>query len=255
MPGVPNKGVKDLYDYCCDGFFYEWVFPDDLIEPLDERYICMAPVRYSDAESLTLIEDRYDTHNEENSTWKITNFRSGTRDERLKHRPYKKFQLESDDDLQVVKCKIRPVIAIKKVASDWRIPGQTFYQLNTWLCLPLFTYKNRHTQHYVLNDQALNCSHRFYFPSGDPGLDDECAGKITQIQFIPENNLYLKKAFCSLQKYRMNLPFRLTEKAFKAVVGHISEFLPGIELYGESKVWYDFFKELVREEINKFLNN
>jgi hypothetical protein len=251
---VTIKGARDLYEYCCDGKFYEWVFPGErgqLPPDVDQKYICMGPVFYKDEEMLTLIEDKFDPINEEQSTWKIARFKDGTRYNRFPHRPYKIFQLETDDDLLVLKCKIRPVLVIKKIESDWRIPYNYF--VNTWLCLPLFSYKNRHSQRYVLSDQKVQIPHRFYFPPGSPGLDEECAGLINELQCIPQANLYPKKCFCDISDPNMDIPIKLSDKAFHAVVGHIAQFLPGIIIAGESLEWYSFFKELVNEEISKIV--
>ena len=247
---MANKGVANLYEYCCDGQFYDWVFPEEpgnLPPNVDYKHICMAPVFYKEDEILTLIEDKYDPIREEESTWKIANFRDGTRHDRFPHRPYKLFQLETADDLMILKCKIRPVLVIKKIESDWRIPYKYFS--SNWLCLPLFSYKNRHSQRYVLSDQKLEVPHRFYFPFGNPGLDEECAGLINELQCIPQANLYPKKCFCSIGDPKMNRPIRLSDKAFQAVNGHIASLLPEITVSGESLEWYDFFKELVNEEI------
>jgi len=253
---VVTKGVSDLYEYCCDGKFYEWVFPKEhgeLLPDIDQKYICMGPVSYKEDEILTLIEDKYDPIHEEKSTWKIAKFKDGTRYNRFPHRPYKIFQLETDDDLLVLKCKIRSVLVIKKIESDWRIPKKYFF--NSWLCLPLFSYKNRHSQQYVLSDQMLQVPHRFYFPPGSPGLDEECAGLINELQCIPEDNLYPKKCFCDISDPKMDTPVKLSDKAFHAVIGHIAQFLPGICVAGESLDWHDFFKELVNEEIAKYNSN
>ncbi len=152
----------------------------------------------------------------------------------------------------VLKCKIRPVLVIKKIESDWRIPYK--YSFNIWLCLPLFSYKDRHSQGYVLSDQMLHVPHRFYFPPGNPGVGEECAGLINELQFIPEINLYPKKFFCDDRDPKMNRPIKLSDKAFHAVIGHIAQFLPGIVISGESNEWYDFFKELVNEEISKVVH-
>jgi len=249
---VPNKGVSDLYEYCCDGQFYDWAFPDHLGNPppnVDPKYVCMGPVFYKDDEILTLIEDKYDSIHEEKSTWRIARFKDGTKHDRFPHRPYKIFQLETDDDLMVLKCKIRPVLVIKKIGSDWRNPYK--YSFNIWLCLPLFSYKDRHLQGYVLSDQMLQVPYRFYFPPGNPGLEEECAGLINELQFIPEINLYPKKCFCNDRDPKMNRPIRLHDKAFHAVVGHIAQFLPEITISDESLEWYEFFRDLVNEEISK----
>lgn len=97
----------------------------------------------------------------------------------------------------------------------------------------------------------LHVPHRFYFPPGGPGLDEECAGLISELQCIPESNLYPKKCFCPDRDPKMNRPIKLSDKAFQVVVGHIAKFLPEVIVSGESLEWYEFFKELVYEEISK----
>ncbi|MGA2532101.1 MAG: hypothetical protein ABSG19_03595 [Candidatus Aminicenantales bacterium] len=248
------KGVDGLYEDCCDGGFYDWVFQEDLLGnslEIAKQHICMAPIFYKDNEILCLKESSYDPIHEEQSMWKIDRFGSGSRDVRLPHRPYKFFQLETEDDLMVLKCKVRPVLIIEKAETDWSFPENRF--LNDYLCLPLFSYKRRHSQRYVFADQSLECPHRFYFPEGTPGLDEECAGLINEPQFIPKQSLYHKKCFCDSRSPNMSRPFRLTDKAFQAVVGHVARFLPGIDMAGESLEWYSFFAELVKEEISKII--
>ncbi len=256
MSLIEFKGVERLYDECCDGSFYKWVFPKSEYNPppiVDEKYIYTAPIWFNDAEVLTLIEDNYDSLNELHSTWNLSPFSAARSNKRLPHRPYKRFQLESGDDLVVVKCKIRPVLLIKKVSSDWRIPGNTANLFNTWLCLPIFSYKQRHRQEYVITDQALKRLHHFYFPPGTPGLDNESVGKLVEMQFIPEKNLSKKKKMCEVKEPHMRRPFCVSDKAFQSILGHIASFLPAIEISGECKEWYDFFVELVQEEIDKIV--
>jgi hypothetical protein len=247
---VTTKGVADLYEYLCDGNFYEWVSAAEQDHPgtgFKEKHICCAPVFYKDDKSLTLIEDKYDPINEEYSTWRLATFEDSTAKKRLPHRPYKLFQLETEDDLLVIKCKIRPVLVISKVETDWKVPYNKFFRF--WLCLPLFSYKPRHSQRYVLDDQALKTKHRFYFPPGNPGLDEESAGLINEIQFIPEKNLSPFKSFCDKENPPMDLPIKLSDEAFHAVIGHIANILPDINISGESLEWYKFFRDLVNEQI------
>jgi hypothetical protein len=253
---VACKGVEGLYEYCCDHKFYEWVLPKESSERpprVDQKYICMAPIFYKDDLIFGLREDKYISTDEEESSWKIAIFSEGTRDTRLPHRPYKIFQLEKDDDLLVLKSKIRPVLVINKIASDWRKPYNYFF--NSWLCLPLFSYKKRHPQKYVISDQELNVPHRFYFPPGTPGIEEESCGQIIDLQSIPEVNLYPFTCFCDTLEPRMGRPIKLGDRAFSAVMGHVARFLPGIEITGESLEWYAFFRELVREQIAKYVSD
>lgn len=253
---MAGKGIKGLYEYCCDHKFYEWVLPEANGEsPLsvNQKYICMAPIFYKDDVIFGLREDTFDSINEDQSSWKIVKFSDGTRDTRLPHRPYKIYQLEQDDDLLVLKSKIRPVLVIDKIETDWRKPYNYFF--GSWLCLPLFSYKKRHPQKYVISDQGLHVPHRFYFPPGVPGIDEESAGQINELQCIPEANLYPFRCFCDTYEPKIERPIKLSDKAFSAAMGHIAQFLPGINIAGESLEWYAFFKELVTEEIANYASD
>lgn len=192
------------------------------------------------------MEEKYESLDEFNSIWKLTPFSAGTRGKRLP-RPYKVFNLETEDDLIVHKCKIRPVLMIKNISTDWRVPDKYFH--NAWLCVPIFSYKDRHSQRYVIMDQALIRPHHFYFPPGEPGLDEESVGMLSEMQFIPEKNLIPFKKWCSAEN--MQMPFCLSEKAFHAVLGHIASLIPNIEISGRAQEWYEFFSELINEQINK----
>ena len=53
---MTTKGVADLYEYCCDGNFYEWVSAAEQGHPgtgFKEKHICCAPVFYKDDKNIT----------------------------------------------------------------------------------------------------------------------------------------------------------------------------------------------------------
>jgi hypothetical protein len=256
MAGSPLKGIEELYECCCSGF-YEWITSAGAFGApvVAEGQVCNAPIWYNDAEALTLVEDTFNPWEEEKSSWKLTRFSLGSSNKRLPHRPYKVFNLESDDDLVVVKCKVRPVVTIKRVSSDWRVPGNGAKLHHTWLCLPVFRYKDRHTQDYVLRDQRLDRGHHFYIPPGlaGPGLIEEGVAKFTEMQFIPERNLAPSKAFCTEEN--MFLPYGLNEEAFHALLGHVGLFFPKIEIGDSTRQWYEDFSLVVKEEVDKVLQS
>jgi hypothetical protein len=248
---MPNKGIDGIYEDCCDGKFYDWHLNEiHGAYSIRNGYVCRAPIFYKADEVLTLEEVAYNEVNEELSTFKISKFASSP-GRRLHNRPYKIFQLEVDEDLMVLKCKTRPVVIVKGIQCDWRNPFSRFSKL--WLCLPIYSYRDRHSQRYVIEDQKLAVPHRFYFPPGIPGLDHEGAGLLNELQFIPENNLTPYKCFRDEDDGGVDRPIRLSEDAFHAMVGHLAELFPDVDITGYSKTRYDFFKELVNEEIPKAL--
>ena len=190
---METKGVESLYEECCSAydkegrkFFYIWK-SGDIFEVSD---VCLAPVWYSDSKLLTIKESNYIPTDEESSTWKISDV-SIPKDKRLRHKSYKFINLEKDDDLVLLKSKIRPVVLLKQVESKWRYPRATEGD-KFWMAVPIFTYKKRHLQKDVVSDQALLCPFRFYMPPRKPkgpGLEEEGAARFDVLQFIPESNL------------------------------------------------------------------
>lgn len=244
---MPEKGISGLYEYCCEGKFYDWHITENQGEyRIREGSVCSAPICYKGDEILKLEEASYQSIEEEKSTFTIVKDRAGSR-RRLPHRPYKTFQLEADDDLMVLKGKNRPVITIKKVLCDWRFPNTRFASL--WLCLPIYSYRDRHSQPYVIEDQKLNVPHRFYFPSGIPGLEREGAGLINELQCIPEKNLIPYNAYCDIGETGIDRPVVLTNDAFQVVIGHVAKLFPGVDIFGDSITRYNFFKGLMLEQI------
>ncbi|MRR51365.1 MAG: hypothetical protein EG825_10690 [Rhodocyclaceae bacterium] len=246
MPSNSVKGIPNIYDACCDGSFYEFA---SNATPVVPGLICEAPVWFADQEMYMLKEEQYNSYYEEESTWKISKAATLNDIAQCKHNPYKFLQVESDELLAVIKYKIRPVVPICKLITDWKHPQIPTNAIDYWFCLPIFNYKDRHSQTYVLHDQALDVPHRFYFPSGMPGIEYEGAGKITQIRCIPER--YLKSRLCFCKKENKAKPIRLGKNALNAVTGHIAVLLPEIQIAGVPKDYYEFFKELAKDEVHK----
>lgn len=55
-------------------------------------------------------------------------------------------------------------------------------------------------------DQSLKCPHHFYFPPGTPGIENESAGKLIEMQFIPERNVTQMKKCVARGHSKCNVP-------------------------------------------------
>ena len=254
-----NKGFLDAYNIVCDLFnegsrFYEWIKKND---NLQKGQLCLAPVWYEKKNKWYLEECNYNIEDEKNSTWyakKFTNY--------VSHGLYVKkyFQLELDENLLATHCKERPVLLINKFESDWFCPSNSYHISKTWLCLPVFTYKERHNQNYVLEDQKFNVNARIYLPSGCPGIDNESAIQLHTLQSINEEYLKPLTKMCDEYDPKMKRPYKICELGMNVIISHLIKYYGSLNFitnstvdYNNIKENYDNFVELVRETINEAL--
>jgi hypothetical protein len=87
---------------------------------------------------------------------------------------------------------------LKEAKDTWWNPVNTSVQGKYWLCVPVFSYKDRHPQDYVLKDMRLNNEIAFYIPSwydNYPGLN-----KYRKFGKIPGNSNGQGRTFDSGKK-------------------------------------------------------
>ena len=248
------NGVVEAYDEVCqqaeNKSFYEWVDDPSILYP---GQICYAPVWYEKSNKWILFEDNYDPVNEENSTWKVVKFKI---DNFLKPTSYvmKYFQLEKTENLITTIGKIRPVILLKKTISDWLNPDT--YSEDHWLCLPLFEYKTRHNQNYVINDQRFKIPDRLYIPpryNAKPGIPLESAARFQALQMINQEYLKPLKAFC--KEKNMQYPFKIIDYALKIIMYHFFKNLNLFVELNEEGTVYALFVECVNDYIDAALKD
>ena len=135
--------------------------------------------------------------------------------------------------------------------SDWWNPPNKADHIIYWLCLPLFTFKDRHNQPYVLNDQSLNNPDAFYIPPGTasfPGASEESVARIQAIQMIKAERLIPCKCMCSADK--MNRPFRLSDLGLRLILYHFYRSFNVFSELNDPNAEYGLFKEEVSRLIN-----
>ncbi len=251
------KGIPEVYDIACSSLsddkqdFFEWIL--DKPDQLHPGQICMAVVWYEKKKKWYLEEVDYDPIQEERSTWKAIEFTSPYPPQ-IQHNVAKYFDLELEEKLITTNSKIRPVILLKYFLSDWLNPANTRYHVSRWLCLPIFTYKDRHNQEYVLKDQRLNSPDRFYIPTfsgSKPGTDRESVARYHAIQMINESYLSLCRLHCTAREPKMNRPFKLSRFGLKIVMYHFFKYLGIFRELEETETEYTLFKECVNDLIDQ----
>ncbi|MDR0562053.1 MAG: hypothetical protein LBG73_05125 [Spirochaetaceae bacterium] len=247
-----TKGIPNLYNKICmdldSQYFIDWV--TDTASPCPGM-ICKSVVWYVKSDRWYLEEANYDSFEEEKSTWYARRY-TGRYPQSNSSNVMKHFKLEKEERLITTNGKERPVVAVSRAVDDWWNPANTARHEKNWLCIPLFSYKERHTQEYVLNDQQLKNGTSFYIPSyydTFPGLNFESSVRFQSIQMIKEEHLTPVKMLCSTREPQMSRPFGLTRLGLELLMYHFySQFNLFPEL-NEAGTNYALFKEEVIERI------
>lgn len=245
---------QDIFSNIWDTNLYEWL--EGKAADLQPGQICQSYICYTKKKTFRLEICDPSPLDEEKTKWRLKNLQGKIpiRQERLQE-----FSLERNEFPIVKVSKLRFVILLKKIEDDWLNPGIADYE-EKWLVLPLFSYKNRHKQKYILNDQRLESQFRFYFPpSTNTGfrLSKESAAHYNLIQEVQGNNINAITALNT--KKGMQKAFKLSDKALRIVIYHYFKNLNILDsLFDEGKTIsddYQLFKmainELIEENINK----
>lgn len=259
------KGIIDLYDIICDAqtpgsTFYEWILPPQKEKEFTIGQLCLAPVWYEKKYRWYFIEGNYLPLDEKNSTWKARKFIDKSTMEKETTGFVKfYFELEKDEHLLSTHGKFRPVILLKKQESNWNNPTNTQENIITWLCLPLFTYKQKHNQQYILEDQRFNNDTRIYIPpayKSNPGINNESAADFKALQSIKID--YLVPLKCLNPNVKIQKPFKICDFGLKIILFHYMYNIHILDFSGDRKDYTDkdnylTFKEMANELIDDTL--
>jgi hypothetical protein len=254
-----GKGINDLYNKICLDLsenkfnFTDWILDNTFCPGM----ICNTVAWYVKTDRWYLDEANYDPMREEDSTWYAKKY-TGKYPTSNTLSVMKYFKLEKDERLITTNGKERPVILLKEAKDSWWNPAISSAHEKFWLCIPLFSYKDRHSQDYVLNDQRLNNEIAFYIPpwhGNCPGINMESSARYHAIQMVKEEHLIPLKRMCATREPQMNRPFGLTPLGFELLMYH---FYTGFHLFPElenADTYYSLFKEEVNKRILKALNS
>jgi hypothetical protein len=164
------------------------------------------------------------------------------------------FDLSNEESLITLNGKVRPVILLSKNRDSWWNPTTNTGIVESWNCLPLFSYKDRHTQSYVLSDQKLE-TERFYVPpfSGDkPGIHKESAAIFSAKQSILVDNI--KPLRHHNPSNGMSMKFKISDLALKLIVFHNLRNENNLRCFEDLNTQYEAFKDFVTEIIDSATN-
>jgi hypothetical protein len=243
FPEYYRETFKELYGHT----FFEWKLNN--AGDLEPGQICNTIVNYNVDKTYQLILDHHEPMSEYDSTWKLAplSCRMPIRNERLQA-----FNLETNERFIIRRAKMRFVILITKIDDDFFIPGNESKILHSWLILPLFSYKDKHTQEFVLNDQQLLSRERFYIPPSTEvasRLEKESAARFGVIQQAVDNDI--RPITALNDSVGMQKGIKISMDALRLIVYHFYKSLSILnELDGSAdciESQYDVFKSVIKD--------
>ena len=132
------------------------------------------------------------------------------------HAPIKELGLEEDELYYVLTGKRRLVVALGSCAQAWY---PTSRELIILLCAPVFSFRPRHAQDFVIRAQAFHFPNLFYLPPDNDGCADESAVRFEYIQ--PMAASCLQPCLGTLTRQ----PVALSEVARNLMLVHLAQFL------------------------------
>ena len=253
------KGIPNLYDKVLDLFsdkyapssFYEWI-DTKCAASLQRGQVCCSVIYYFKRKRWYLDECAYNDMEEEKSTWYARELFSRLPSPTQSSYVKKYFDLSKDESIITAHCKTRPIILIDKICSDWWAPDTKGNSVEAWMCMPLFSYKPRHSQSYVLRDQSLKTD-RFYAPQryidSMPGLDLESAFFFDALQTVQKSNIMPLKCYSLANK--ISLPYKISDLGMKLLMYHMykqNNILSDLDKFENE---YIVFKSIVGEQIDR----
>jgi len=240
---VNKKGIEWISDIA--GFeVYEGLELRDRMS-FEVGQVYLAPVKYpiTPPKVLRLEPESYNPEREEDTQFTMTNYETASADQEI---PLKFLNLKSDDRLFVLQGKKRPVIVLGCCESDWLYNHKlgSGHTDKLVLCLPVFTFKDRHTQDYIIKIQAFLISNLFYISPSPKGIHLEGAARLELIQAI-------HKADMQPLKNVNNKPFKLSNYTLQLLWNQLSLFLSMTPLDESLQRDLKAYQELALEKLKE----
>jgi len=212
---MTKRGVDWISDIAGFEVYEELEMQDRMFFKLGQVYF--APVKYPLTPPKVLQPEVYNPEKEENTVFKITNYSPDSPSQEI---PLKFLNLKSDDRLFILQGKRRPVIVLGCCEADWLFNQKLSLGSveKMVLCLPVFTFKDRHSQEYIVKTQAFLFPNLFYIDPSPKGIRQEGAARFELIQPIHKADMQpLKNVY--------NRPFKLSDYTLKLLWNQLSIFL------------------------------
>jgi hypothetical protein len=212
---VIKKGIEWISDIVGFEVYEELELQDRMSFKVGQVYL--APVKYPMTPPKVLRLESYNPEREEDTQFTMTNYDPASADQEI---PLKFLNLKSDNRLFILQGKRRPVIVLGCCESDWPYNHRLGFGHTDKLvlCLPVFRFKDRHTQDYIIKIQAFLISNLFYISPSPKGIPEEGAAQFELIQTI-------HKADMQPLKNVNNKPFKLSNYTLQLLWNQLALFI------------------------------
>ena len=104
------------------------------------------------------------------------------------HTPVKEINLQNNEELLVIKAKMRPLLVISQAPIEWK-PGSSRLRECAYVCLPFHSFHEEDSLDFRARVQALEYPWWIYFPEDKPLRRAEGFIRLDRIQVIAKQLL------------------------------------------------------------------
>jgi len=158
------------------------------------------------------------------------------------HFPIAELNLRKDENFYIYKGKERPLVVVGGVRSRWANPLR---DERLFLCAPLFTFKERHSERFKVESAGFFYPSLFYLPAETDGCSVAGVVRLEYMQPI---------AIKALHNYLSGSPSRpvaLSDEAFALFINHLARFVLRKDIDAGVCGDIDTYRELIREQLEK----
>jgi hypothetical protein len=228
---------NDLVGLLCQKFYEFASIVGTSADPLPGQ-IVSAHCVYPTDEPWILKVISYNASDPSRSQFELKKFDENDRS----HFPVAELNLRKDENLYVYKGKDRPLVVLGAIKSRWANP---LHDERLCLCVPLFTFKDRHSEIFRIQCAAFFHPNLMYLPAELDGCSAESVLRFEHIQPIARK---------ALHNYLAGSPSRaisLSNEAFALLLNHLGRFLFRRDFDREVCEQMDAYRELVKEQLDK----
>lgn len=237
-----KKGIEWITDILGDSPYEELDIADRMAFKMGQIY--WTPIKYPFTPPIVLKTDKYDPTDESKTTFMLCQYNVDDTSQQL---PIKSMKLRSDDRLFILQGKKRLAIVLGACETNWGYNHilEKGKEEKLVLCLPIFPFKNRHDQKFIIDVQKFDYPNYFYIiPSPGSGLE-EGAARLELIQPIHKGDM---------QPYKSvnEKPLKLSDSLMKMLVYHISRYF-ALNTLNELDDDLNAYRQIINEKLKSMV--
>ncbi len=230
--------MKESFSNLLCSNFYKFLSGSESPIELRPGQIVSAHTVYPPSEPWILKVENYNAFDMHKSSYVVKKFKKEDRS----HMPIAELGLRNDENYYLYHGKERPLIVVKGIGSRWLKADQD-ESLN--VCVPIFSFKKRHTEEFKIKVMGFYYPSLFYLPSDTNGCSEESAARFELTQPIA------RKALHPYFKGTPSKPVALSDEAYSLFANHLGRFIFGKDSDASICEQIDAYRTLISEALAK----